>query len=154
MMMYSHKAKGASVLLISPELEQNRLHQVTDALIAILSDEMPDIIWKEAVVGAIFPKELTGYVICDRMAFENISKLDYKVKATYLIQIICPDTKAEVRRIEDLALQVRKILTKNYTLDNWAQNGMITDIIFGTATGNSKIGTAIINYEVAFEMED
>ena len=45
------------------------LRQVSDALMAILSDRVPEIPWKAAVMGPSFPKGLTGFVCCDEVDY-------------------------------------------------------------------------------------
>ena len=134
--------------------EHNRLHQIGDAIAAILADEQPEIPWRQEVLGPVFPKALTGYICCDSVEFTATSKLSTKAKAVYLIQIISPNATAETSRIEDLAMMTRKVLARNSALDNWADHGFVSQIIFGTAAGNNKIGTALLTYEVQFDMED
>ena len=133
----------------------NRLHQVTDALMAILESELPTIKWQEKPVGAAYPTILTGTVSCGALKFERISKLDTNCSASFVIYLINP-SKADAdnpRKIEGLALDVQNILSKNSDLDGWASDCNVLNIVWGTAPGRVDIGMAVINITIDFDTE-
>ena len=118
---------------------------------------MPEIKWEEKVLGAFFTKETTGLVYSDSMDFQNTGKTISKAKAVYGIDIICPNPKGEelkTRPVENMALRVREILTKDYSLGGWALYSWVDRIIFGTPAGMNTVGRALIMYTVEFEMEE
>ncbi len=130
------------------------LHNVSNYIIELLRQEMNEVIWEEKTLGAVFPKELTGFIYCDSLEFLDIGKSNMKAKAVYGIDIICPNPKMQTRPIEQLALKTRKILTSDFTLGNWALTSSVERIVFGTPAGMNTIGRALLLYTVYFEMED
>ena len=130
------------------------LRQVSDALMAILSDRVPEIPWKAAVMGPSFPKGLTGFVCCDEVDYEPFVKGDRIAEAVFGIQIICPNPKGketDTTLVEDYAMKVRRVLAEEWTLDNWAVDSTVNSITFATPAGLSSIGIAIIKYTVGYE---
>lgn len=138
-------------------MEKYTLHNISNYLLEFLKQEMPEIKWEEKVLGAVFPKETTGLIYCDSLEFQNTGKTISKAKAVYGIDIICPNpknTEPETRTIENMALNVRQILTKDYSLGGWALFSSVDRIIFGTPAGMNTVGRALIMYTVEFETEE
>lgn len=129
------------------------LRHVTDALEAVLEDRVKGIDWTVSIMGATYPKKTTGYIICDGVSYENFRKEEQIAKATFGIQIICPNPKKEVHTeiVEDLAMQVRQVLKEEYDLDGWVMDSSVNRVDFATAKGLPYIGVAIIEYEVKYE---
>lgn len=88
----------------------NRFRMIANEIVEILKDEFPDMVWKSAVLGPSYPKELTGYVCCDTITFEPYSKKSRQASAVFTIEIICPNPKNkadDTQYIEDLAMEVK-----------------------------------------------
>lgn len=130
------------------------LRQVSDAIEAILEDQVPGIEWKQAVLGPVFPKTLTGFICCDSISYEPFTKGDAIAEATFGIQIICPNPKGNPQAtapVEDYAMQVRDVLAKEWMLDNWAEDSSVEKITFATPAGMPSVGVAIIEFHVKYE---
>lgn len=138
-------------------MEKYTLHNISNYILELLKQEMPEIKWEEKVLGAVFPKETTGLVYCDSLEFQNTGKTISEAKAVYGIDIICPNPKGEelkTRPVENMALHIREILAKDYSLGGWALNSSVDRIIFGTPAGMNTVGRALILYTVEFETEE
>ena len=129
------------------------LQQVTDALEAILEDRVSEVKWEVSLMGPRFPKETTGYIICDEVSYEDFTKGNPIARATFGIQIICPNPKKEIdiQTVEKVAMKVRQALAEEYTLDDWAMDSKVNSVLFGTAPGQKSIGMAILDYTVDYE---
>ena len=135
-------------------MEKYTLHNISNYILELLKQEMPEIKWEEKVLGAVFPKEMTGLVYCDSLEFQDAGKMMSKAKAVYGIDIICPNPKLKTRPVENMALHIREILAKDYSLGGWALNSSVDRIIFGTPAGMNTVGRALILYTVEFETEE
>lgn len=133
---------------------KDTLHQISDELMEILKDECAAIPWKSTVMGPTYPKELTGFVCCDSVEYEPFSKADTKAVAVFTVEIICPNPKtAEVgdtRAIEQLAMNVKRVLRKNNTIDGWAQDSSVDKILFATPAGIANTGVAVLQFSIQF----
>lgn len=132
----------------------NRFRMIANEIVEILKDEFPDMVWKSAVLGPSYPKELTGYVCCDTITFEPYSKKSRQALAVFTIEIICPNPKNkadDTQYIEDLAMEVKDVLCENRTIDGWAQDSCIDKIVFATPAGRPDIGIAIFSFTVEYE---
>lgn len=130
----------------------NRLHEVTDALLRILKDEVPEVDnWRYAVIGFNRSKQVEGTLSCDTVRFTSEDKDADMAVATYRIYIIMPDVQ---KMLEDVAFKTRAALRKNYDLDQWATDSMVKSIMFGVAQGQKDAGVAVIEYEVKFDMKE
>ncbi len=136
-------------------MEPASLRRITDALLSILEDRVPDIPWKVSIMGATFPKKLTGFIICDEVRYSPYDKDERIAEATFGLQIICPNARGDTNTtvVEDYAMAVRNVLAEEYRLDDWAQDSYVESIVFGTAKGVTNIGTAVITYIVKYEEE-
>jgi hypothetical protein len=130
----------------------DRLHRISDELLAILKEEVPDIPWTESVIGPSFPQTLTGYICCDTVEYESYTKQAAAANALYTIEIICPDPQHmnSVRQVETLAIQVKDVLRKNGNIDGWALSSMVNRIVFATPAGMKHVGVAIMEFAVRF----
>jgi len=138
-------------------MEKYTLHNISNYILELLKQELPEIKWDEKVLGAVFPKETTGLIYCDSLEFQHTGKTISKAKAIYGIDIIGPNPKGEelkTRPVENIALRIREILTKDYSLGNWALYSSVDRIIFGAPAGMNTVGRALIMYTVEFEMEE
>ena len=130
------------------------LRQVSDAIEAILADQVPEIEWKAAILGPVFPKTLTGYICCDNIEYGAFTKKEDLVEATFAIQIICPNPKDDSEAtapVEDYAMKVRKVLADNWELDGWAEESAVKTITFATPAGMATVGAAILEFHVKYE---
>lgn len=130
------------------------LRQVSDAIEAILEDKIPDIEWKAAVLGPVFPKTLTGYICCDSVDYNVDTKGADTAEATFAIQIICPNPKENpegTEYVENYAMQVRETLAEEWDLDGWARDSSVEKITFATPAGISSVGVAILEFHVQYE---
>lgn len=134
----------------------NRLHEVANALNAILMDEVPEIPWVERVQGLNVPTELEGTFSCNGVTFSRSTVTSTECKADYVLYIIDPsEGKDDPRYIETLALKVRDVLSANSTLDNYATNSYVSGITFGTSRGGEgDISAAILKLTILFEIEE
>lgn len=136
--------------------ERITLSKITDAIDAILSEELPAIPWKQEVLGPVFPKTVTGYICCDSVEYGLMDKLTPTAKAVYTIEIISPNPKGKeysTNLIEGYAMDARDILRNNERLDGWAIKSAVNKIIFATPSGIANIGVAVMEFEVVFEDE-
>lgn len=114
---------------------------------------MPQVAWKAAVMGPVYPKVLTGFICCDAVQYERFTKEHNKATAVYVLRLICPnpkDMELATEPIEDMAMQVKEILRDNPTIDGWARDSFVNLIQFGTPTGMPTIGEAILQLVVDF----
>lgn len=131
------------------------LRNVSDAIQAILEDKVKDIEWKQAVMGPIFPKTLTGFICCDEVTFDPATKIEPLAKAVYGVQIVCPNPSKDTSTtlVEDYAMATMEALRGEPKLDGWAVDSNVESITFGTPAGNATIGIAIIKLSVMYELE-
>ena len=135
---------------------ESRLHEVANALLALLADEVSAIPWVEEIIGPKFPKETTGTLSCSQLTFKSNAEATTTASAVYNIAIIAPDpakNASDPRYIESLALQVYAAL-QDSNLDGWADNTIIKRIIFGAAPGRIECGMALIEIVITFGMEE
>jgi hypothetical protein len=129
-----------------------RRQEVADALIRILADEAPEIKnWRARVIGVSRGKEIEGAAACDRIKFADIAKGEREATATFIIYILDP---ANAFIVEDLADKIDKILTGNPTLDGWASDSRVKEIVFGVAQGIKDAALAALEFEVKFDMKE
>lgn len=128
--------------------------RVADALEAILEDRVPEVVWKTAIAGPVFPKQLTGYLCCDSIEYSPYVKGESITEAVFLIEIICPNPKEapdSTTPVEDIAMKVREVLAEERTLDGWAEDSSVYKITFATPAGMNATGAAILEYHVKYE---
>lgn len=132
-----------------------KLREVSDALEAILEDRASEIAWKQAVMGATYPKELTGYICCDKIEYSQVEKTgEPQATATFALQIISPNPKSDptnTTMIEDYATKVKAVLGEERMLDGWALDSAVKSIQFATPAAVTNIGIAIIEFVVKIE---
>ncbi len=132
-----------------------KLREVSDALEAILEDRASEIVWKQAVLGPTYPKELTGYICCDKIEYSQVEKTgEPQATATFALQIISPNPKSDptnTTMIEDYATKVKGVLDEERTLDGWALDSAVKSIQFATPAAVTNIGIAIIEFVVKIE---
>lgn len=132
------------------------LRNVSEAIEAILSNEVAEIPWKTGIMGPQFPKELTGFICCDEIQYHALDKEESMVTATFAVQIICPNPKDDPQNttaVEDYAMKVRQVLAKERKLDGWASDSYVDSITFATPAGTTSIGIAILKFVVNYEEE-
>lgn len=132
-----------------------KLREVSDALEAILEDKVPEIAWKQAVMGPTYPKALTGFICCDKIEYNQTEKTgEPQATATFALQIISPNPKSDptnTTMIEDYATKVKAVLGEERTLDGWALDSAVKSIQFATPAAVTNIGIAIIEFVVKIE---
>lgn len=131
----------------------NRFRKIADEIQAILSEEFPDVVWRTAVLGPTYPKELTGYICCDSITFEPYHKIRRQASATFTIEIIAPNPRGQemdAQYLEDLAMEVKDVLTENATIDGWAEDSNVDKVVFATPAGIANIGLAIFQFTVNY----
>lgn len=131
---------------------KTNLRRISDEIEAILAEELPNVEWIPATLGAVFPKVLSGFICCDEIIYEPQTKTNRITTAYFIIELICPNPVREEadQQVENLAVRVREILENNPTLDGWAEYSNINRIQFGTPAGSAAIGAAIMEFEVKF----
>lgn len=134
--------------------EKVNLARITDALYAILKDEVNGVTWEISPMGAKFQSGRRGYISCDEVEYSPLTKGGENARATFLLEVIDPNPpKTETEAIETLAMHIRKRLKTNETLDGWARSSRVRKIMFGSPAGHPNIGAALFEYEVNFEEE-
>lgn len=129
------------------------LRQVSDAIAAILTDLVPEIPWQVSIMGPSYPKTTTGFICCDEVKYEAFAKDESEAMAEFSLTILSPNPKSDPTNttiIEDYAMKVRDVLTKESKLYGWALDSSVESITFGTPAGISAIGVAVMKFLVKF----
>lgn len=126
----------------------SRRTEITDVIMGLLQDQMPEVHWSSLVTGAGRSNKLEGTVSCDRITYVEMTKSGRKGVLTYSIYLL--DT-ASVEGVDALADKLDALLTKYHDLGGWCIDSQVKEIVFGVAQGKSDAGMALITYEVYFD---
>ncbi len=121
---------------------------ITDVLMGLLKDQMPDVHWGSLVTGANRTSRLEGTVTCDRITYQEMTKSARKGVMTYSIYLL--DTQS-IEGVDALADELDALLTQYPDLGGWCTGSRVKEIIFGAAQGRANAGMALISYEVYFD---
>lgn len=110
----------------------SRREEVTQAIYRILTDEVPQIPWRVLVKGLSRGKGTEGSISCDNVQYTRDAKDMRQARAFYTIAAIAGSDGDDIDVIADA---VDLSLMKNPTLDNWATDARITEILYGVAQG-------------------
>jgi hypothetical protein len=128
-----------------------RRKEVEDAILRILADEVADVPWGSAVVGARRGRGPEGTVACDRVSFKADDKDGREATAVFSV---CVVDGAGGGRAEEIADGADAALAANPTLDGWATDSFVRGMFFGVAPGKPEIGVALLELEVKFDMKE
>lgn len=126
----------------------SRRTEITDVIMGLLQDQIPEVHWSSLVTGAGRSNKLEGTVSCDRITYVEMTKSGRKGVLTYSIYLL--DT-ASVEGVDALADKLDALLTKYHDLGGWCIDSQVKEIVFGVAQGKSDAGMALITYEVYFD---
>lgn len=126
----------------------SRRTEITDVIMGLLQDQMPEVHWSSLVTGAGRSNKLEGTVSCDRITYVEMTKSGRKGVLTYSIYLL--DT-ASVEGVDALADKLDALLTKYHDLGGWCIDSQVKEIVFGVAQGKTDAGMALITYEVYFD---
>ncbi len=126
----------------------SRRTEVTEALVRILEDEIKEVAWFKRTVGAVRGKVMHGTVSCDKISYEWDTKGDRTATATYSIFIT---DDSSVDGVDVIADRIDEVLTANPSLDNWATDSVISEIVYGAAQGKTTVGVALITLKVDYD---
>lgn len=127
----------------------SRREEVTAAILELLEEEVPEVLWRTANAGAERNRQITGSINCDRISFTTDCKGEREATAQYTIYIL---DASSITGVDDIADRVDAILTANPDINNWATDSIVKEIIFGVAQGKKDSGVAIIIFEVKFDL--
>lgn len=126
----------------------SRRTEITDVIMGLLQDQMPEVHWSSLVTGASRGNKLEGTVSCDRITYVEMTKSGRKGVLTYSIYLL--DT-ASVEGVDALADKLDALLTHYHDLGGWCIDSQVKEIVFGVAQGKADAGMALITYEVYFD---
>ena len=126
----------------------SRRTEITDVIMGLLQDQIPEVHWSSLVTGAGRSNKLEGTVSCDRITYVEMTKSGRKGVLTYSIYLL--DT-ASVEGVDALADKLDALLTKYHELGGWCIDSQVKEIVFGVAQGKTDAGMALITYEVYFD---
>lgn len=126
----------------------SRRTEITEVLLGLLWDQLPEVHWSSLVTGASRTNRLEGTVSCDRITYQEMTKTARKGIMSYSIYLM--DTQS-IEGVDTLADKLDDLLTKYDDLGGWCSGSRVKEIIFGAAQGKSNAGLALINYEVYFD---
>lgn len=126
----------------------SRRTEITDVIMGLLQDQIPEVHWSSLVTGAGRSNKLEGTVSCDRITYVEMTKSGRKGVLTYSIYLL--DT-ASVEGVDALADKLDALLTKYHDLGGWCIDSQVKEIVFGVAQGKTDAGMALITYEVYFD---
>lgn len=126
----------------------SRRTEITDVIMGLLQDQIPEVHWSSLVTGAGRSNKLEGTVSCDRITYVEMTKSRRKGVLTYSIYLL--DT-ASVEGVDALADKLDALLTKYHDLGGWCIDSQVKEIVFGVAQGKTDAGMALITYEVYFD---
>jgi hypothetical protein len=127
----------------------SRRKEVQEAIVRILTDEVPEIAdWRGAVIGAARHRGLAGTVSCDRVRFKADTKDSREATALFSVYILDAEASGQA---EDIADKACAALSKNPTLDNWATDSEVVQMLFGAPQGRPEAGLAVLELEVKFD---
>lgn len=122
---------------------QPSVKAIRENLTSHLAERMPEWDWTFDISGPAIPAVPSGTVAADKLDFECKDKFTDLCTIKFSIYLIVPDSIS--LNITDGAMQVRDILNAY----DGVQNGIVTNITFGSAPGLRKsAGAAIIQYEM------
>jgi hypothetical protein len=128
----------------------SRREEVTKALIELMQEQITEVAdWKGAVIGAKRGQQITGTVSCDRISFAFDAKGEREATATYSIYVLDPTSVTGVDAIAD---HIVTALSANPSINRWATDSRVKEIIFGVAQGREASGLALITVEVKFDL--
>lgn len=128
----------------------SRREEVANALRELLQEEVQEVTdWKGTVKGVNRAKEITGTISCDRVKYGFDAKGDREATAEYSIWILDPGSDIGVDPIAD---HVDAVLTSDPTINRWATDSVVKEIIYGVAQGRETAGLACIIFEVKYDL--
>ena len=119
---------------------------VTQTIVDILNEAVPEVPWGIRFSGANRSKEVEGTVSCDRVSFEYDSKDSLVAKATYNIYILDANS---TENVDELADKVFVVLNDD-DLDGVIICGDITQVQYGSMPGMPSSGVAVLTYVVEY----
>lgn len=125
----------------------SKREEVTQALVDLLAQELPEVNWSQQLTGAVRSKEIEGTVSCDRISFEYNAKNVRMATASYEIYLLDSET---LDGVDALADKIDTVLCANWHLGGIATNSAVKEIIFGAAQGKANAGMALIAFDVIF----
>ncbi len=126
----------------------SRRTEITDVIMGLLQDQLPEVHWNSLVTGASRTNRLEGTISCDRVTYVEMTKSGRKGVMSYSIYLM--DTQS-IEGVDALADKLDELLTRYDDLGGWCSGSRVKEIIFGVAQGKSNAGLALINYEVYFD---
>ncbi len=124
------------------------LAAISSEIRSILESTLPEISWKEGILGASIPAVPSGTISADEIRFESRTKIDGLATISFLIYLIIPDSVS--RSVEADAMTIRRALSNESDLSGLAWNSEIKKITFGIAPGipGRTAGAAVLQYDV------
>lgn len=119
---------------------------VTQTIVDILKEAVPEVPWGVRFSGANRSKGVEGTVSCDRVSFEYDSKDSLVAKATYNIYILDANS---TENVDELADKVFFVLNDD-DLDGVIICGDITQVQYGSMPGMPSSGVAVLTYVVEY----
>ena len=98
-----------------------------------------------------FPERNDRSCLLRQSGISKYRQNDIRGKSRLRHRYYLPNPKGEelkTRPVENMALHIREILAKDYSLGGWALNSSVDRIIFGTPAGMNTVGRALILYTV------
>lgn len=127
----------------------SRREEVAAALLELLQEEVTEVVWQEAIKGVKRAKEVTGTISCDKVTYALDAKGEREATANYSIWVLDPNSENGVDSIAD---KVDAVLTANPTINRWATDSMVKEIMFGVAQGTATAGLACIILKVQYDL--
>ena len=110
----------------------SRRTEITDVIMGLLQDQIPEVHWSSLVTGAGRSNKLEGTVSCDRITYVEMTKSGRKGVLTYSIYLL--DT-ASVEGVDALADKLDALLTKYHDLGGWCIDSQVKEIRFRCGAG-------------------
>lgn len=123
-----------------------RRTEVTNAILAALQANVPDIPWSAKVFGAATSNKVEGTIACDRVDFQYDTKNSLVTTATYYVYIVDVNSAVDVDGLADAAFQC----LNNDDLGGVLIVGDVVRISYGVAPGKPTSSAALLEYVVKY----
>lgn len=126
----------------------SKLQDVTESLLNVCAQVVPEVKWGVAVIGANVGKEPEGTVSCDKVSFEHTARRCVLATAEFSVYVI--DINANIR-VEDIGDKLFDALMLT-DFDGSILVGKVKNISYGTPKGVSKAVAMVLEFEAQFPM--
>ncbi len=125
---------------------KSKRKEITNAILGILEDELPDVTWSEYFKGFQRGKGVVGSVVSDRIDFVYDAKDQLVANAKYTI-IIADSENTDT--VDDIADEIFELLDDD-DLNGKATIGEVKSIMYASAPNRQEAGAVLIIYEVKY----